>query len=332
MGKVHQPLNTFWQMFYRPPSGGRWALVTPPGVADNGGLVADDGPGSTVTAGFEPNQLLTFSPVAQTMNAGRNWSPGLLPAGLLPVPDAVATEPDGNALALVKAPGGSVLRSASSLSSWHTLVRGSALAATSAGRACGLVALRAVTVAAGDPEVAGACSRPGVVGVFTQIAGSWQAARLRLTGAIGASTTSVLRLQSSAAGTAGLVEAGGGSASALVAIWRAGPLATWSVSAPIRLRGHLVATGFGAGGQLVVETDSGQSGLTVVSVAGPGAAWVALPPPPKGTAAVVAGPGGTFDALTVASNKLVDWRFDPARSRWLRTQELTVPVEYGSSQ
>ena len=70
MGSLGHPNNTFWQLFLRPAGATRWALVTPPGVADNGGLVADDGTGTLLTAGFEPTQRLTYSPVVQTTTAG----------------------------------------------------------------------------------------------------------------------------------------------------------------------------------------------------------------------------------------------------------------------
>ena len=32
--------NQFWELLARPAGSTRWELVTPPGVADNGGLVA----------------------------------------------------------------------------------------------------------------------------------------------------------------------------------------------------------------------------------------------------------------------------------------------------
>src|SRR5262249_19061866 len=45
--------NNFWQLLVRPAAGQAWRLATPPGVADNGGLVAA-GPGATpgLIAGF----------------------------------------------------------------------------------------------------------------------------------------------------------------------------------------------------------------------------------------------------------------------------------------
>ena len=64
MGHLGDLLNTFWQAFYRPDGGSRWALVTPPGVADNGGLVAHGEGASSLTIGFQPSQNLRISPLA----------------------------------------------------------------------------------------------------------------------------------------------------------------------------------------------------------------------------------------------------------------------------
>ena len=39
MGGSAAQYNNFWQLFMRPAGTTRWKLVTPPGTADNGGLV-----------------------------------------------------------------------------------------------------------------------------------------------------------------------------------------------------------------------------------------------------------------------------------------------------
>ena len=70
-------------------------------MADNGGLVAAGGTGS-VTVGFRPSQNLVFSPLATSTNAGRNWTPGLLDAGLADTPGAIAVGPSGRTLALLQ--------------------------------------------------------------------------------------------------------------------------------------------------------------------------------------------------------------------------------------
>jgi len=342
MGRLRHSLDTFWEMFFRPEGGRDWSLVTPTGVADNGGLVADDTSTAAVTTGFLPSQTLRFSPLALTTSDGKQWSAEVLPAALIPAPDAIATGSSGAVDALVNTAHGELLGSAGSLSSWKTLTTLRSLAKTAAGRTCGLGALRAVAIVAtakgsgggGVPELGGDCARDGVVGVFTDEAGSWKLSGPLLPGSSSHEKAGVLRLQSGPSGTVALVESGQGSAARLFAIWRAGPSATWALSPPMAVGGGVVATGFGPAGSMVVVTGGGKGakGATRAdSVAGPGMPWVALPSPPKGTASVAEGSSGTFDAISVDSREFVDWRLDTATHSWTRFQELHVPLAYGSS-
>ncbi len=103
MGGPAAQHNNFWQLFVRQAGTTRWRLATPPGVADNGGLVvAGDGGGSMMT-GFRPSQDLTFSPLAASSNGGTSWSPaGPLTPGLAAAPDALAATPAGQVIALTK--------------------------------------------------------------------------------------------------------------------------------------------------------------------------------------------------------------------------------------
>lgn len=103
MGGSAAAENNFWQLFVRPTGASSWSEVTPPGVADNGGLVAAAGPaGTPLLVGFRPSQGLTFSPLAASTDQGRKWTTGLLGAGLADVPDALAAGPSGRALALLR--------------------------------------------------------------------------------------------------------------------------------------------------------------------------------------------------------------------------------------
>ena len=102
MGGSAASEENFWQLFVRPAGASRWSLVTPAGVADNGGLVAASGAGGTsLLVGFRPSQGLAFSPLAISTDAGKTWAPGLLDAGLADVPDAMAVAPSGQTLALL---------------------------------------------------------------------------------------------------------------------------------------------------------------------------------------------------------------------------------------
>ena len=84
--------NNFWQLFVRPDGGSRWRLATPPGVADNGGLVVTEAGNGSMVTGFRTSQDLTFSPLAASSNSGTSWSPtaGPLTPGLAAAPDALA--------------------------------------------------------------------------------------------------------------------------------------------------------------------------------------------------------------------------------------------------
>jgi hypothetical protein len=56
--------------------------------------------------------------------------------------------------------------------------------------------------------------------------------------------------------------------------------------------------------------------------------------PPAGnppvTAALAVGPGGTTNALAVASASLIVYQLTPAGT-WNRARAVTVPIQYGSS-
>ena len=92
MGGPAAAENAFWELFTRPAGSTRWELDTPPGVADNGGLVAS-GSGSALTVAVRPSQRLTFSPLAATTDGGKTWGTGLIDAPVAAVPDALAPVP-----------------------------------------------------------------------------------------------------------------------------------------------------------------------------------------------------------------------------------------------
>ena len=104
MGHTGQLVNTFWQLLFRAPGASSWRLVTPPGVADNGGLVLSVGSDGAATVGFEPSQQLRYSPLALSTDNGATWAPALVPGSLVAAPDAlaVASGNPGGALALVR--------------------------------------------------------------------------------------------------------------------------------------------------------------------------------------------------------------------------------------
>ncbi|HUD39245.1 MAG TPA: hypothetical protein VMR14_20270 [Streptosporangiaceae bacterium] len=182
----------YWQLLVQDQATGKWRLVTPPGVADNAGLAVATASAAAMTVGFIPSQLLRFSPLAITTDGGGHWTPGLLPAGLVGDPGALATMPNGRLIA-VTAKGAE--ESAAGASGWVPLETLRALAATTAGRSCGLTALTgAVAGPGGAAMLAGTCREAGMVGLFMKTADGWQSAGLRLPRSLGARSVSVLRL------------------------------------------------------------------------------------------------------------------------------------------
>ena len=165
--------NNFWQLLVR-PAGRPGVAAGHPAGRGRQRRPGRHGPGAPapppaapgLVAGFVPSQDLTFSPLATSRDGGRHWAPGLLPSGLAAAASALAAGPDGRLLALTRSRGAAVRARAAPAGS--PLVTTKALAASPAGRSCGLTGLTAVAFgSAGAPLLAGACSHPGVTGIFS---------------------------------------------------------------------------------------------------------------------------------------------------------------------
>jgi hypothetical protein len=324
MGGSAAAENNFWQLFVRPAGASRWSLVTPPGVADNGGLVAAGGAASLLV-GFRPSQGLAFSPLAASTDAGRVWTPGLLDAALADVPDGISVAPSGQVIALLS--DGSIqtagTAAAATAGQWSQLTTLHALAATAPGQTCGLLGLNAVSFGPNkkNPVTAGSCVRPGVAGVFTDSGGTWLAAGPAVPAGWARRQVQVLGLGSTAGGNVALLLAG----SELIAAWSTG--SGWTTSAVLGGVAGVRAAGFGADGSAWVLLGGGRA----ETIGGPGSAWRGLPAVPAGTATLAPGPGGSFDALAVAGSRLTVWQVGAAATAWTKAQAITVPIEYGSS-
>jgi hypothetical protein len=324
MGGSAAAENNFWQLFVRPAGASRWSLATPPGVADNGGLVAAGGTASLLV-GFRPSQGLAFSPLAASTDAGRVWTPGLLDAALADVPDGISVAPSGQVIALLS--DGAIqtagTAAAAAAGQWSQLTTLHALAATAPGQTCGLVELNAVSFGPNkkNPVTAGSCERPGVAGVFTDSGGTWLAAGPAVPAGWARRQVQVLGLGSTADGNVALLLAG----SELIAAWSTG--SGWTTSAVLGGVAGVRAAGFGGGGSAWVLLGGGRA----ETIGGPGSAWRGLPAVPAGTATLAPGPGGSFDALAVAGSRLTVWQVGAAATAWTKAQAITVPIEYGSS-
>jgi hypothetical protein len=270
--------------------------------------------------GFRPSQNLAFSPLATSTDTGKDWTPGLLDADLANAPGALAVAPGGQALALLQ--DGTIKAAptagAAAAGQWSELTTRQALAASAAGRDCGLQALEAVSFGPDKtPMAAGSCERPGVAGVFTDTSGTWQPA-LALPAAYRGDRARVLGLAATSSGNVALLLAG----DSLLAAWSNGT--HWTVSAPATV-GAVRASGFGTGGSTWLLLSGGRA----ETVSGSGGSWQALPTVPAGTATLAPGPGGSYDALAVAGSRLTVWRL--TKGAWAQVQRINVPISYGSS-
>ena len=332
MGKNDGDFDLFWQLFHLDPTTGRAALVTPPGVADNGGLmVATSTASANVIAGFGASQGLKFSPLANSVNDGKSWSQGGLPNALFAAPSVVATG-RSETLALVGSSSGqAVVANAGNLTTWRTLVTKKVLSATPAGNTCDIGTLEAVALdPTGTPLVGASCRRPDTPGVFVDSDRQWHLADIPVLNALAGAAFAPLRL----GGASGLFLAVEKHATQLLAAWAPSSNRPWQVSPPLRLggAGDLVASGTGPGSSQFVVVRQGRN-VRAFIVAGPGKAWQALPALPAHTATITMASNGTISALTVEDTKLGVWRLDPASgtARWTKHESITVPIVFGSS-
>jgi hypothetical protein len=335
MGHLSDPLNTFWELLFRPDRASSWALVTPRGVADNGGLVATTGLDPTVTVGFLPNQNLLFSPLARTSDNGTTWSPGLISDALVSAPDVLAGSNGGGAYALVISGGGRVLATTTSnITTWRTLVTQRVLAKTPSGRSCDIGRLTALTADdSGHPLIGTTCSRGDMVGIFGIRKGRWELMGPHISGGSDSTISTVLRLLMTGSGVSSLLTIDDSGHTNIVAAWRGGGSGPWKVSSNLAIHSseRIVSTAINQAGGFLVET-TGPTGSTRLSeIASRAANWQTLPSPPVGTKVVVAGTDGAIDALSVNNSKLTDWELSTPNGVWRRRQTIDVPIEYGSS-
>jgi hypothetical protein len=334
MGHLDDPLNTFWQVLVRPAASSQWRLVTPPGVADNGGLVLSAPAGSQAVVGFRASQVLAFSPLAATVDLGRSYTPQLVPAALAAVPDALAAGTVGDAAALVD-DGAEVMTARGDPTGaigfrWQRDVSLSALAA-SAGPGCGLTRLSAVAVTADATYIGGSCRRAGRVAIVEQVAGGNHLVPVVLPSGAAEDQVDVVRLAAAGDKVSALLALHGANGSAFAAAWSSPGGASWAVSGELPARARLVSTSTTAQTGFAVLTSS-PDGALAVAVCEPGQqAWAQLPAPPQGTVAIAVA-DRRVDALAVDPTRVVDFVLTAGGATWSRSQVTTVPIPFGSSQ
>jgi hypothetical protein len=336
MGGSAATYNNFWELFVRPAGGAAWKLVTPPGVADNGGIVAAVTGSSSLLAGVRPSQDLKFTPLAQTADAGTDWSQNnILEAALADVPSALAADPAGRLLAVIGS--GDIDTSSGTGASWSRLTTQRALAATTAGRACGLTAVTAAAwTPSGDPLLGGDCSKHGIAGIFTAADGTWRAAAPTLPGALAADPVSVIGLNTTGTSTTAVLAVGTGAATGVIAAWSSDGGSNWTLSPELRAGAKArPSVSFGADGSaaLVLPGRHASSTAQGATIGWQSAGWQRLPSLPAHTAAIAATPSGTAEALAARGTTLTVWQLAAAGSagHWTLLQTVHVQIPYGSS-
>jgi hypothetical protein len=315
----------FWEVLARAGGSGEWKLVTPPGIADTGGLVAAAGGVSALTVAVRPSQRLQFSPLAQTADGGASWSAGG------PVNAAVAASPgalaaDGGNLAVLLSDG-TVETSSDAGASWSSLAGPGAIAAQAAARGCGTFRPASLSFGISPANVlaAGTCGADGTAAVFGYSPGrGWQRMNLPVSGRLVRFDGGVALVQS-ASGVSALWHGGWYAYAPLSGSAPAQP-AGWTASGPLPVTGTVTASGsLQAGGAWVLL--SGGRAATIATAG----RWVRLPAVPRGTAVLASGPAGAVDALAVSGSTVTVWRLATAATAWSAVEAISVPIQFGSS-
>lgn len=333
MGQLNDPKNTFWQLLHAAPGASKWSSVTPQGVADNGGIVAAPAVATdSVTVGFLPSELLHFSPLAESTNSGRTWSPAFLPGALTSSPSALASGPDGS-LALV---GTAVLHQSATPSRWSRLVTLATLRRVAP--SCAVTSLKGVAVTPAGGALVGATCADGHVGLFGSSDGTWQADIDTLQGAWHHAGTTVLRVQAAGTQPTALVLASQRGHRALFVLSDEGG-GHWKASSPLALAAASAvrATAIDTAGAFCVL--AGSKRFPSAAELDTDGSWTSLPAPPKGTLGLAWVPPGSvppggpmLDAFTVVDGtELHVFALNPAGIEWTLVQTLQVPLAYGSS-
>ncbi len=336
MGHLDQPLNTFWQLFFRASGTSSWSNATSTlAVATNGGLIIASPDGQSVEVGIRPANRLTFSTLLTASPTQSSWTTGVLPAGLTADNSALATDSlSGSSAALLN--DGDGLRAVSSargLSTWRTLTTEAGLASSPAGRHCGLHSLTAVGYHGTHALIGGGCGHAGTVGIFSRSGDRWRLVGPTLPRQLDLGSVNVISLKQTSEGISTILAVTSvKEGTSLLAAW-AGSGGQWSVSGALRLSSsqRVLSVGPASGvGMFVVLSETGRSEEADV-VGGPDASWQLLPTLPGGTSTLAFGPANAVDALAVNDTAFADFHLSPGSNHWVKGQAISVPIEFGSS-
>ncbi|MHB1987204.1 MAG: hypothetical protein ACYCSF_04340 [Acidimicrobiales bacterium] len=372
MGRLSSVTGTFWQLVTRPHTSARWALATPPGVASNGGLVAEHeagarkrlaprplraggpagagapAPSGALVVGFLTSNLLGFSPLARTTDGGRSWSGAVLPRALTPVPGALAGSSSGGSIALLGRGGKTVSSSPSGLGGWRSITTRASLATSATGAVCklqGLASTAFVQTRAGSgrsqavPAVGAVCAHKGIVGIFEPQANHWRNIGPRL---VAVTTTEVAGLSASGTTLHALVAARDGSQWKLVELTAGGQAARWTASGELVIsRGTRVqALGWTAAAPwvLLAEGPAASPRAERLEVLDAGN-WRLIARPPRRTQTVAYGPlegppapSGYRLQALAVSGSVLTIYELDSSGAWVRSQLVRVKLENGSAR
>ena len=327
MGGSAAQFNNFWQLFVRPAAGGRWKLVTPPGMASNGGFILAAPAGQSLITAFRPSQLITYSPLISTADAGAHWSTGHVAAGLADVPDALATGPAYDSV-IALAPG-VVQLSHQGGAGWARLATLRSLAAAAAGRTCRRGDSPPLpSVPPGSPWSRGPAPGPAWPGYSPSRGASGGRPGPPCRPSLASQPVTVLRLSTTGGRETALLAVGSQPKATVVAAWTGSGSDRWVLSPVARTQGrHVLSASFGPGGSvgLVLSGDRGEI------LSGPGGSWRELPALPSGTQTLALGSGSRIEALAAHRSAMTVWGTSSASPGWTREQAINVPIQYGSS-
>jgi hypothetical protein len=336
MGHLDEPLNTFWQLFFRARGTSSWSNATSTlALATNGGLIIATPDGQSVEVGIRPANRLTFSTLLTASPTQSSWTTGLLPAGLAADNSALATDSlSGNSAALLNdGDGVRAVSSARGLSTWRTLTTEAVLASSSAGRHCGLRSITAVGYDGTQALIGGGCRHADTVGIFSRSGDRWRLLGPALPRQLDPASVDVIGLKQTSEGISTILAVTSvKEGTSLVAAWAASG-GQWTVSAALRLSSsqRVLSIGPASGvGMFVVLSETGGSEEADV-VGGPDVSWQLLPRLPGGTSTLAFGPANAVDALAVNGTAFADWHLSSGSSNWAKGQAISVPIEFGSS-
>ena len=288
-------------------------------------MLAAPGTGSSVTAGVVPSFSLGFSPVAASASPGGSWTTGVLPAGLVAAPDAIAVSGSGRRLALLSGSSGALVSSPGGLSTWTTVATDREISSGTAVLGCELVAPSAVAADRGSILVGGRCRHGAHLPIAVRHGGTW---RLVAQGPP-ADDAVVLRLAPTLRGAVALLSCEVRARPAVVVAWTSSGARRWSGGPALLLDDarSVLSTSLDADGTATVVLSSSSGERTARSLAPGAPAWAVLPRLPLGTFDVVTG----APPQALAANHSTLTVYDERGGAWRVVQRLEVPIEYGSS-